>query len=135
MAYQHPISSLYIGTLSANIRRAVPNQPILQQEVISCIQEASREAATTKRKGQALIGAFIECLDCMGLGHLSDTNREILDYFCPRLKIKEAEDRDNGTAKEEDDEEDDTDLEETAKGGKDTEQLVPLELFNMPLLR
>ncbi|KAG0292156.1 hypothetical protein BGZ96_004452 [Linnemannia gamsii] len=123
MAYQHP-TSLYIRTLSANIRRAVPNQPILQQEVISCIQKASREAATTtKRKGQALIGAFIECLDCMGLGHLSDTDREILDYFCPRLKIKHAKDRDNGTAKEEDDEEDDTDLEGTAKGVKDTEQL------------
>lgn len=122
MAYQHPTSSLYIGTLWANIKNALPNQPILQQEVIDCIQEASQEAARIKRKCQVLIGSFIERLDCMGLEHLSDTDREILDCFCPRLKIKDAEDKDDGPA-EEDEEQDNTDLEGDIKGGKDTEQL------------
>ncbi|KAF8933291.1 hypothetical protein BGZ58_006460 [Dissophora ornata] len=86
------------------------------------MQEASREAACTKRKGPGLVGSYIERLDRMGLEHLSDTDRVILDYFCPRLKIKDAEDKDDGIAEEEE-EEDRIDLDGKGKEGKGTEQL------------
>lgn len=128
MAYQHPTTSLYIGTLSANIKRALPDQSTLQQEVLCCIQEALYEAARIKREGQRLIGSFIDCLSRMGLEHLSDSDREILNCFCPGLSKKDAEDvnaaEEEGAEEEEGAaEEDDTDLEGSGKKGKGTGQL------------
>jgi len=37
MVYQHPTSSLIVGTLSANIKHALLNKSDLQQEVVKCI--------------------------------------------------------------------------------------------------
>ncbi|KAI7819816.1 hypothetical protein BC939DRAFT_505458 [Gamsiella multidivaricata] len=52
LQYQHPTSTLNVGTLSANLRRALPNDGTVQQEVALCIRNAVREAARIKRQGQ-----------------------------------------------------------------------------------
>ncbi|KAF9570035.1 hypothetical protein BGW38_008786, partial [Lunasporangiospora selenospora] len=88
MAFHHPMVSLSIGTLSANVKRALPNQPTLQQAAIECTKEAASEAARVKREGQRLIGRYIECLDRVGLENLSLKDRDILDSLCPRIKTR-----------------------------------------------
>ncbi|KAF8958121.1 hypothetical protein BGZ46_002037, partial [Entomortierella lignicola] len=128
MAYQHPISSLYIGTLSANVKRAVSNQPTLQQAVTLCIQEASREAARIKRKGQILIGTYIERLESIGKD-LSNTDRAILDLLSRRLVIKDAERLDTDDEEIESNSNDDAELEGKVKAGKGAEQLAFLWAF------
>ena len=67
MAYKHPTTSLYLGTLSANVKGALPNQDGLQQEVMAVHQKASSEVARIKRQGQMLIGEYIEHLVNKGL--------------------------------------------------------------------
>ncbi|KAF8906649.1 hypothetical protein BGZ58_006272, partial [Dissophora ornata] len=77
MAWHHPTSTLEVGTLSANTKRVFTGMPALttltsttsaldrpdlQQQVMECIQEATRLAAGVKRKAQRLIGQFVETL-------------------------------------------------------------------------
>lgn len=114
LAYQHPTSSLDVGTLWANVGRTVLNDPNLQNQVVQCIRDAVHDAACTKRKGQRVIGQFIEYVDQQGIGA---DDRVFLDLLCPRITRKDAEvhhanDNDN------DDDEDDTELDSTSMGKK-----------------
>ncbi|KAF9335429.1 hypothetical protein BG006_000067 [Podila minutissima] len=90
MAYQHPTSSLGVGTLWANTGCAVQNDSILQGQVVQCVQDAVCDATSTKCKGQCVIGCFIEHINCMG-PQLDDANQVFLDLLCPRVTEKDAQ--------------------------------------------
>ena len=130
-----------MGTLSANVKRALPDEHDLQQQVIAVSRKASNEAARIKREGQRLFGAYIERLGIDGLGRLNDTDREFLGLLCQPVSMKdimnngddtvvdEEDDEDeikgvlenegnNDDNDDDDDDEDDTDLEVRKKGGK-----------------
>ncbi|KAF9913604.1 hypothetical protein FBU30_003235, partial [Linnemannia zychae] len=116
MMKTHPLSALPIGTLRANIKRTMPNQPSLHQAVTQCIQEASREAVRIKRQGQILIGTYIELLNNIGLDEISEVDREILDHFSKRLVKEDAECLDaNNEAEQNDD--DDAEIDGKVKSG------------------
>lgn len=101
MDRQHPISTLNIGTARANIRRAVGNDPDLEQDILQCLQEVCGHAAKAKRTCQILVGVFIEKV--LRQDTVSDSDRALLDLICPR----HAETREND--KEDCDETDDDD--------------------------
>ncbi|KAG0182631.1 hypothetical protein DFQ28_001942, partial [Apophysomyces sp. BC1034] len=141
MAYQHPTTALYVGTLSANIKRVLPSQDNLQHKVMSVHLDAARESVYIKREAQRLIGAFIESLDAESL----DTeDRKFLDLICPRVSMKNVKTGADGATEEdedgdeiagivdednaeEDDSEDYTDLGES--GGDDKPQRLFLSSF------
>ncbi|KAG0195226.1 hypothetical protein BGX28_001920 [Mortierella sp. GBA30] len=144
MAHQHPTTSLYIGTLSANVKHALPNEDCLQDEVVSLHMRAASEAVRIKREGQRLIGKNIEYLDNKGLEHLDAVVRKFLDVLCPRVSMKDVkndaadvmeddEDGDKtvgvmeGSHDEEEDDEDDSDL--GGSGGGDNAQRLFLPSF------
>lgn len=102
--YEHPVVTLDVGTLHANIRRAltedsipVPNeatssltikattnQSSLTPELITNhINKAANAAALAKRKLQRLVGGFIHVLFST-TGAIKASDREILDHICPR---------------------------------------------------
>lgn len=144
LTYQHPTTSLYIGTLSANIKRALPEQDGLQQEVMAVHVKAASEAARIKRESQALIGQYIEHLVKNGV---KDEDRKFLDLLCPRVSVKDIkddavdapEDDEDGDEivglvegdneeEEEDGDEDDTDLGGSG-GGSKAQQLFLLSFL------
>jgi len=107
MAYQHPTSSLGVGTLWANTGRAVRNDPNLQGQVVQCVRDAICDAASTKCKGQRVIGRFIEHVNCMG-PQLDDADQVFLDLLCPRVTKKDAKCYKDGNSEDDDGEGDDT---------------------------
>ncbi|KAG0013179.1 hypothetical protein BGZ82_002274, partial [Podila clonocystis] len=133
MTYQHPTTSLFISTLSANVKRALPDQDSLQLEVMAVLLKAASEAARIKRKGQTLIGKYIEHLDENGV---NAEDQKFLDLLCPRVSMKDVkDDADDATEddkdgdeivgevedkeeEEDDGDEDDTDLGGTGGNGK-----------------
>ncbi|KAG0074293.1 hypothetical protein BGZ92_003449 [Podila epicladia] len=129
MAYQHPTATLYIGTLSANVKHALPDQDNFQQAVMAVHLKAASEAARIKRKAQTLIGTYIKHLADKGLENLDTKDRNFMDLLCPRVSAKDIkkdandalEDNDDddeiiGDVEEEDDEEED-DEDDTDLGG------------------
>jgi len=82
---EHPMTTLDIGTLSANVEEVLGNDPALLQEVLLCIKEAVRLATTTKRQCQQVFGLYLEHLDNHGA---TPSDRSTLDYLCPRLEPK-----------------------------------------------
>ncbi|KAG0348128.1 hypothetical protein BGZ54_004709, partial [Gamsiella multidivaricata] len=125
LQYQHPTSTLNVGTLSANLRRALPNDGTVQQEVALCIRNAVREAARIKRQGQRVIGKFVEHVNKHGPG-LND--RRFMNCLCPRVSMKDAKKLDDGCAAEDDDE-DGGDMDQKSKDGKGSEQFLFLQSF------
>jgi len=130
LAYHHPTSSLFVGTLSANVKRALPGQRDLQQEVMTVIQQASSEAARVKRQGQTLIGKYIEKLVSFGIENLDLSDRTILGLLCQPVsmsdvKYDEDEDDDDG---EEEEEEDGTGLEGSKKSRSKHKEQLPFQL-------
>ncbi|KAG0057380.1 hypothetical protein BGZ83_010839 [Gryganskiella cystojenkinii] len=107
LAYHHPTSSLDVGTLQANVGRIAAISPILRSQIVQCLRDAVRDAASTKRRGQRFIGRFIEHVNRLG-SQLESDDRVFLDLLCPRVTKKDAKDHKDG---EDDDDEDDlTDL-------------------------
>jgi hypothetical protein len=60
--WHYPISSLDIGTLDANTKRIILDNPSVKQEVVACIREASRLAVDVKREAQRRMGQLLEKL-------------------------------------------------------------------------
>ncbi|GJJ78017.1 hypothetical protein EMPS_10376 [Entomortierella parvispora] len=84
MRYQHPTSSLSIGTLAANVKLALEDEDSLQYEVVTVIEAAVMEATRVKRQAQVLIGTFIEYVDRNGV---TEEDRKHLDQFSPRVDM------------------------------------------------
>ncbi|KAI7824863.1 hypothetical protein BC939DRAFT_449444 [Gamsiella multidivaricata] len=103
LAYQHPTTSLHIGTLSANIEQALPSQNSLQHEVKSVLLDAASEAARIKRKAQMLIGKYLECLVEKGLERLDAQDRTFLDLICPRVTMKDVKNNADDAVEEDED--------------------------------
>ncbi|KAI1285016.1 hypothetical protein EDD11_001117, partial [Mortierella claussenii] len=72
LAREHPSSTLDIGTVSANVKEALSGGPDLALQVVSCLREAVRLAANTKRRCQGLIAQYIEQLASPGVFQESD---------------------------------------------------------------
>ncbi|KAI7831143.1 hypothetical protein BC939DRAFT_221112 [Gamsiella multidivaricata] len=125
LQYQHPTSTLNVGTLSANLRRALPNDGTVQQEVALCIRNAVREAARIRRQGQRVIGKFVEHVNKHGPG---PNDHRFMNFLCPRVSIKDAKKLDDGCAAEDDDE-DGGDMDQKSKDGKGSEQFLFLQSF------
>ncbi|KAI8345127.1 hypothetical protein B0O80DRAFT_431838 [Mortierella sp. GBAus27b] len=49
MQWEHPIRTLSIGTLNANLKRVLSERPSLRNTVKSCIQDVVHQASITKR--------------------------------------------------------------------------------------
>ncbi|KAF9554358.1 hypothetical protein EC968_009681, partial [Mortierella alpina] len=82
MSCEHPTITLDVGTLKANVGKAL-GESDLTSDVLGCLREMIRLASETKRRGQQLIGRYIERI--FALGELTATDRQILDYLCPRV--------------------------------------------------
>ena len=101
--YEHPIVTLNVGTLKANIRRALAESSIpvpdgsadtsaggsamiqsslTPEVVVSHLNKAVKAAATVKRRLQRLVGGFVQLIFSGGIIEASD--RDILDHLCPR---------------------------------------------------
>ncbi|KAG0077980.1 hypothetical protein BGZ93_003548, partial [Podila epicladia] len=103
MMWEHPTVTLDLGNLEENVK-AVVSDSGASQAIIDSIQKAVREASYTKRRGQELIGKYIQAVfyprPAPGKQHSKDplavtnsTDIAILDQLCPRLTSKElAED-------------------------------------------
>ncbi|KAG0074125.1 hypothetical protein BGZ93_004581, partial [Podila epicladia] len=85
LSAEHPMTSLKVGTLSANVEEVLGGDPALLQEALSCIKEGVRLATTTKRQCQQVFGLYLEHLDNHGT---TPSDRVTLDYLCPRLEPK-----------------------------------------------
>lgn len=88
MNWNHPTSSLEIGTVCANVRHMVMDGE-MQQEVVNCLQEAPWLAAGVKREAQHLIGHFMEMLrDHMD--KVEEEQRIILELMTPPQTMTES---------------------------------------------
>ncbi|KAF9913494.1 hypothetical protein FBU30_003299, partial [Linnemannia zychae] len=81
--FEHPLTSLDMGTLHTSVRNVHKSDPSLADEVKKCIQGAVREASNVKRRCQQLVGMYLEIV--LSYKTISSTDRDILDHLCARL--------------------------------------------------
>lgn len=103
MMWEHPTVTLDLGNLKENVE-AVVSDSGASQVIVDRVQVAVHEASSTKRRGQELIGKYIQAVfyprPAPGeqrpknpLAVTNSTDIAILDQLCPRLASKElAED-------------------------------------------
>ncbi|KAF9969934.1 hypothetical protein BGZ75_002526, partial [Mortierella antarctica] len=108
--WEHPTATLNVGTLSANCKEALQEDPALQQEVLHCIREAVRAASQVKRACQGLIGRYIERLSKPGVFQSSD--RDVLDCICPRISPSDIAPAAESSVDQDDKPQDTSDLDE-----------------------
>ncbi|KAI8357055.1 hypothetical protein B0O80DRAFT_305477 [Mortierella sp. GBAus27b] len=83
--WEHPMRILNIGTLNANVGRALNDKSSLCSKIKTCLRDVVCHASRTKRICQRAIGQYIERLSTIGV---DDTDRELLDLICPRITAK-----------------------------------------------
>ncbi|KAF9977791.1 Rad2 nuclease [Actinomortierella ambigua] len=109
LAFEHPLSTLAIGTLQGKVNDTLIDEPELRQVVIDCIRHAARIAWDIKLRCQQIIGQFLEHL--FATGHqIQPSDRIFLDALCERLSPAGFEDTSstsgtNSTSNEENEEE------------------------------
>ena len=102
MQYEHPIATLKVGTLKANVTRVLASQeneigpipnfepvvpsPELEPRIRRCLQDVVRLASQTKRICQRAIAVYLERLSTTGV---SVEDRKVLDKLCPRISDKD----------------------------------------------
>ncbi|KAG0219915.1 hypothetical protein BGW41_008066, partial [Actinomortierella wolfii] len=83
LAHEHPLTTLTVGTLSANTKRAEEARSGCQREVQACIEDITRQAQWVKRDVQSFIGMYIEAaFDA----ELIEEDKSILSTLCPQVK-------------------------------------------------
>ncbi|KAF9301539.1 hypothetical protein BGZ91_009550, partial [Linnemannia elongata] len=103
LAWEHPMATLEIGTLAANVKNAlkvndISRDPIglaednaVAKEMIDCVRAIVKEANRVKRRCQGLFGAYFERIDRDGA---TSDDKEFLKEICPpiprELTIKAA---------------------------------------------
>lgn len=95
MVREHPTVTLDLGTVQANVRRS-PVEPVLEPHIMTCLQDITQTATRIKRTGQKLLGLFVEA----AFVSPEPSDRDILDYLCPRVTSKV------GSEEQEEDEDD-----------------------------
>ncbi|KAK3821335.1 MAG: hypothetical protein J3Q66DRAFT_426414 [Benniella sp.] len=120
MVYEHPIATLKVGTVKANVTRVLASQeneigpipnfepvvplPGLEPRIRRCLQDVVRLASQTKRICQRAIAVYLERLSTTGV---SSDDRKVLDKLCPRISDKVVSEKEplnepTGPADEED---------------------------------
>ncbi|KAK3819889.1 MAG: hypothetical protein J3Q66DRAFT_367938 [Benniella sp.] len=87
MSWEHPTITMDVGTLSVNIKRAMGESPLVS-EVKSCLKDAVRLAFESKRRGQQIIGQYVEAIFATG-AELSSIDRDILNSMCPSVSSRQ----------------------------------------------
>lgn len=82
MDKEHPIVTLTVGTLKANITRASGSQDEVAKETLSTVKEVVQIAANVKRSAQAVIGRFVQLVSAEPR---SDMDIEVLHAICPPM--------------------------------------------------
>ncbi|KAF9158623.1 hypothetical protein BGX20_003309, partial [Mortierella sp. AD010] len=102
MAWEHPIVTLKVGTVKANVTDALDNNEPLALRVTKHLQRIVQEATDIKRSCQHLIGRYIERLSTPGVFQES-LDREPLDKLCPRIPstVKTSDEDEKDDEKEE----------------------------------
>ncbi|KAF9542693.1 hypothetical protein EC957_001748 [Mortierella hygrophila] len=106
LAWEHPMATLDIGTLKANVKYAlkvkdISRDPIelaedsaVANETIDCVQAIVKEANRVKRKCQGLFGAYIERVDRDGA---TSNDKAFLKEICPPIPREMTEDAASNT--------------------------------------
>ncbi|KAF8923319.1 hypothetical protein BGZ58_003088, partial [Dissophora ornata] len=87
LGWEHPIVNLDVGTLGANVREVLKDEPALLQEVLRTVREAVHLAARIKRSGQRVIGLYVEQLSRQSV--LEDLDGTLLRFLCKSIAPKE----------------------------------------------
>jgi len=83
--WEHPMRTLNVGTLNANVGRVLNDKPLLCSKIKACLREVVCHASRTKRICQRAIGQYVERLSTIGV---DDIDRKLLDLICPRITAK-----------------------------------------------
>jgi len=93
MQWEHPLRTLSVGTLNANIKQVLSNNSTLRYNVRTSIQQVVRLASETKRICQRAIAQYIERVVDI---KMDPKDIELLDMICPRIQPKvKDKDQDN----------------------------------------
>ncbi|KAF9107421.1 hypothetical protein BGX27_008758, partial [Mortierella sp. AM989] len=87
MRWEHPIVTLDVGALSANVKRAIENDELVK-ETLTHLRRAVCAAGNIKKECQLHIGRFIESVFTQPTFKVSD--RKLLDGICPRISMAEG---------------------------------------------
>ncbi|KAG0294208.1 hypothetical protein BGZ98_001851, partial [Dissophora globulifera] len=104
LGWEHPMVTLNIGTLQANIRAALKTEREVSCRMIVRLREAVNEANKIKRRAQRLIGRYVEK---MASGCLEPVDQTYLDGLCRRVQLEDADDGQDGSQNHTDDNIDD----------------------------
>lgn len=101
LSFEHPVVTLKLDRLTPNVRAVVKDDSVTNT-IVNCIRGAVRVAWETKRRGQVLIGLYLEDLfyrrptpdaarPAVPVTTISDEDLTILDALCPRLYFEEMD--------------------------------------------
>ena len=88
MQWEHPLRTLSVGTLNANIKQVLSNNSTLQCNVRTSIRQVVRLASATKRICQRAIAQYIERVVDI---KMDPKDIELLDMICPRISAKDKD--------------------------------------------
>jgi len=113
MGWEHPRASLNVGTLNGNAKAVLKDEVAVAEDLVGCLREASREAWRIKRKGQSLIGLYVERI--AATGDISHVDRDYLDLLCPRIAVKDSDNNDGDSEDKDDIDADGDDIDKSDK--------------------
>lgn len=108
LQWEHPTRTLDIGTINANVSRALKQFPAplgnyYLPRIKACLADITRLAARSKRTCQRAIGQYLERLSLYGI---DEVDKIILDRLCPPFSAQDM-------AEESEDPQDNQDLDES----------------------
>ncbi|KAG0020648.1 hypothetical protein BGZ81_009264, partial [Podila clonocystis] len=92
LQWEHPTRTLEVGTINANVSRALKQFPAPLQDdyflrIKTCLTDITRLAARSKRTCQRLIGQYLEQLSLHGV---DEVDKIILDKLCPPFSVQDV---------------------------------------------
>jgi hypothetical protein len=132
LTFEHPTSSLRVGTLQSKVNEVLTSAPELRSEVIDCIRLAVWLAWTVKLRCQEIIGRYLEIVFAESC-QAEPTDLTFLDALYERKSTdanKKEKDADNKEKEDHDDEDEEEDEDEQIDiGAKGGEQMRFLHTF------
>ncbi|KAG0015364.1 hypothetical protein BGZ82_001431, partial [Podila clonocystis] len=104
LQWEHPTRTLDIGTINANVSRALKVFPAPHQEsylprIKTCLADITRLAARTKRTCQRAIGQYLERLS---LQDIDEVDKIILGKLCPPFSAQDTVEESEGLQENQD---------------------------------
>ncbi|KAF9305711.1 hypothetical protein BG003_001245 [Podila horticola] len=104
LQWEHPTRTLDIGTINANVSRALKVFPAPHQEsylprIKTCLADITRLAARTKRTCQQAIGQYLERLS---LQDIDEVDKIILGKLCPPFSAQDMVEESEGLQENQD---------------------------------